>query len=37
MATYRALALSTKYWKPEEDYILQIAEAIANKAKTEIS
>ena len=33
MATYRALALSTKYWKPEEDYILQIAEAIANKAK----
>jgi len=33
MTTYRALALSTKYWKPNEDYILQITEALANKAK----
>jgi len=32
MTTYRALALSTKYWKPKEDYILQIVKAIANKA-----
>ena len=32
MTTYRALALSAKYWKPKEDYVLQITEAIANKA-----
>src|SRR5512139_1633587 len=35
MATYRALALSTKYWKPKEDYILQIVAAIANKVNNE--
>ncbi len=31
MATYRALALTTKYWKPGEDHIPQITKAISNK------
>ncbi|MCW4010918.1 MAG: coenzyme F420-0:L-glutamate ligase [Candidatus Bathyarchaeota archaeon] len=31
MARYRALALTTKYWKPETDYIRQIVNAVNGK------
>jgi F420-0:gamma-glutamyl ligase-like protein len=34
MARYHALALTTRYWKPEEDYIAQITKVIANKVDT---
>ena len=33
MVKYRALALTTKYWKPKEDFITQITEALAKRVE----
>ena len=33
MAKYRALALTTKYWKPKEDFMTQITEALAKRVE----
>ena len=33
MAKYRALALTTKFWKPNEDFIAEILEALGKRVE----